>query len=460
MSGNTVAGLCRLRFRSEDTAFDLAVPADVPLADLMPSVIAYAGAELAEQGVEHGGWILQRVGGEPLQEQAGCTELGLADGDELFLRPRREAIPPVHFDDIVDGVAAGMNDRPNSWEPRSTYRFAVVMATLVCGMALTVVALPGPHLIRAVAAAVVGVLLLLGAASASRAMGDAVAATALATAAVAALATAGALLPSGGGGDDFYAPRMLAGGAGAAGGTVLALAAVAASGPLFVAIGLGTALVMFAAAFPFAGFPLSHGIAWTVIVTVLFGSFIPAISFRFSGMKLPAMPRDAEELQQEIDPFPARDVLTRTVVADEYLTAFYTVVGLLAAAFGTVLALDDAWAAQWMVIALGVLLLLHGRMIGSTWQRLVVQLAGVWLLFLLTAREALAASPGERLLMVAGLLLLAAILAVVAWTIPGRRLIPHWGRAADLLHTFSAIALLPLVMQYSGLYRWARTVLS
>lgn len=61
MNDTQVAGLCRLTVRAPARTIDLAVPADVPVADLLPAVLGYAGDDLAEQGVEHAGWIDLRL---------------------------------------------------------------------------------------------------------------------------------------------------------------------------------------------------------------------------------------------------------------------------------------------------------------------------------------------------------------------------------------------------------------
>ncbi|MGH3374441.1 MAG: EsaB/YukD family protein, partial [Actinoallomurus sp.] len=119
---SAAAGLCRLRFRAPEKMFELAVPADVPLADLLPAIIGHAGSDLEEKGLDHGGWVLQGLGADPLDEERTAESLGLHDGDELYFRPRREAMPPVHFDDLVDGVATGMRSRGDSWRPEATYR--------------------------------------------------------------------------------------------------------------------------------------------------------------------------------------------------------------------------------------------------------------------------------------------------------------------------------------------------
>lgn len=48
------------------------------------------------------------------------------------------------------------------------------------------------------------------------------------------------------------------------------------------------------------------------------------------------------------------------------------------------------------------------------------------------------------------------MLAITGWTLPGRRLVPYWGRAVDLLHLLFAIALVPLALLVTGLYGYLR----
>ncbi|MGF1429404.1 type VII secretion integral membrane protein EccD, partial [Kitasatospora sp. LaBMicrA B282] len=252
--------------------------------------------------------------------------------------------------------------------------------------------------------------------------------------------------------------RLLAGGSAAAGAAVLALAAVACAAPLFLGLLLVALLVVAAGGLVLGGVSPDGTAAVLAVLAVMVGAFVPAVSFRLSGLRLPALPRNAEELQENIDPFPSRNVLDRATVADGYLTAFYLALGVTLVGCLTLLGLARGWAALTMVCTLAVLLLLHGRAIGSIPQRLAMLLPGAYGLVLPTAHLALHLSAARRPLLLAGLLLLAAVLAMVAWTVPGRRLLPYWGRAADLLHTLTAIAVLPLALDVVGLYHVLRAV--
>ncbi|MYS20668.1 WXG100 protein secretion system (Wss), protein YukD, partial [Streptomyces sp. DvalAA-14] len=108
LSGPGLSGLCRLTVRAPDTSLDLAVPSDIPLADLLPVIVGHAGDDLAEAGLEHGGWALQRIGGAPLDPEGTPQSLELRDGEVLLLRPLAETLPPVRFDNLVDGVSSTM----------------------------------------------------------------------------------------------------------------------------------------------------------------------------------------------------------------------------------------------------------------------------------------------------------------------------------------------------------------
>lgn len=461
MSSSVVAGLCRLRFHAPGTAFELAVPADVPLADLLPAVVAHAGPELAEEGLEHGGWVLQRLGEEPLDEENTPEALGLHDGDTLHLRPRHEALPAVHFDDLVDGVATGVSERGDSWRPALTRRLALALALTALAAGWVLLALPGPAPAREAGAGAVALLLLLGAASASRAMADAGTGAALGAAAVPYLGLAALLLPggAGSGSSDLLGARILAASSAGAGAAVLALAAVGAAAPLFLGLVLVAVVGVLAGVLVLSGLSPTELVSLVAVFAVLVGAFVPSTAFRLSGLRLPMLPRNAEELQENIEPVPAEAVLPRALVADDYLMALYTAIGAVCTGCLTLLASADGWAGPWEAGALALLLLLHGRAIGSIRQRLALLLPGAYGVVVLLAREGGSASPGGRLGLLGLLLGVAAALLVAGWTVPGRRLLPYWGRLADILHTLCALSLLPLAMQACGVYHQLRGLL-
>ncbi|MFL4906768.1 type VII secretion integral membrane protein EccD [Streptomyces sp. MMS24-I2-30] len=465
MTDSTVAHLCRITVRAPQKSMDLAVPGDIPVvADLLPALLDYAGEETQEAGLEHGGWILQRRGGAPLDGEATLDEAGVRDGETLHLRPRAEALPEPHFDHLVDGIATTMDRRPFARTPTVSRRVLIGLATsaLVTGMVL--LALPGLDLwLRIGILFGGGLLMLAGAASAARAVGDAGAGAALGVPATVYWTHAGRLL-SGGAFDGDQAhqvlgARLLAASAAAAGGAVLALAVVAAFTPLFLAMAaiavggaLGGLLLVLIDLGP------QQAAAVSTLVIVLFGAFTPAPSFRLSGMRTPPLPTNAQQLQQGIDPHAGADVAARTTIADVWMTALFGAVGLLCTACLAALVEPFGRLGGGMAAGLSLLLLLHGRGMGSFWQRLALIGPGVLGVAGLVVAGALAVPPGTRPALIVGLFATTAACAIASRTVPGRRLVPYWGRAAELLHSAAAVSLLPLALWILGVYGYLRAL--
>lgn len=231
---------------------------------------------------------------------------------------------------------------------------------------------------------------------------------------------------------------------------------MACAAPLFLGVALTAALGMAAGTIALAGLPLGHTASLVAVLVIVVGAFAPSLSFRMSGLRLPALPRNAEELQENIEPFPAADVMARSAVADGYLTAFHVVVGAACAGCLTLIAGQDGWAAAALTAALSALLALHARTVGSVPQRLALLLPAVYGLALLTGGFAAGLAPGERPMLLTALVAVAGVAAVVSWTVPGRRLLPYWGRIADLLHSLAALSLLPLALTVAGVFQLAR----
>ncbi|MFD9358100.1 type VII secretion integral membrane protein EccD [Streptomyces sp. NPDC060031] len=467
MTDSSAAGLCRLTVRTPERVVDLAVPASVPIADLLPTLVTYGGEGLEESGLDHGGWVLQKLGGAPLDEEGTAQSLELRDGEVLYLRPRADRLPEVHFDDLVDGIATTLRATGQAWNERYTRITlrAVMVAVLAAG--LLALALPGgDRQLRAGLAAAAGVLVLAGAASASRAVGDAAAGAALGVMAAPYLALAGALLPTAASGSGAAAPgellgaQLLAGSAAGAGGAVLAVAAVAAYVPLLTSSAVvALAGVAWGSLMLLMDIPASHAASLTAVLAVVFGAMVPALSARLAGLRLPALPTNADELQEGIDPHDNELVVTRSALAEEWMTALFGAAGLVCGGCLAGLLLDRPGLPA--LITAGVLalvLLLHARGIGAAPSRIAVLLPGVGGLLFLAFATSARISPGLRPALVAVLLAVAAMAAIASWTVPGRRMVPYWGRAADLLHSIAAVALLPLALWVLGAFGALRAI--
>ncbi|MGP3985812.1 type VII secretion integral membrane protein EccD [Streptomyces sp. 3N207] len=458
MSDTQTAGLCRLTVRAPEKSIDLAVPSDVPVADLLPAVLGYGGDDLAEAGIDHGGWVLQRLGAEPMDEERTLDSYDLRDGETLYLRPRTEALPEVHLDDLVDGISTTMQSRPYGWTPKASRRLLRGLAALVLAGGVVLFALPGGSAgQRALCAAAVGLLLIAGAGSASRAVGDAGAGAVLGIMAVPYLAVTGWLLPggelTGPHAHEVLGSRLLATSTVSAGCAIVVLAAVAAYAALFLTVAVVAVFGAVAGALMMAADLGPHHVAGiAALVAVVLGAFVPSLSFRMAGLRMPPLPTNAAQLQEGIEPHSTSAVAARTALADGWMSSLYGAVGTVCAACLAVLAWDADLAALITVLVLSLLLMLHGSGLGNTWQRLSLILPGAAAPLMLLLVDAAPSAPGRRLLAVAALLAVTAGIAIASWTVPGRRLVPYWGRIGEVLHTLSAVALLPLVLWLLGVY--------
>ncbi|MEU0137664.1 type VII secretion integral membrane protein EccD [Streptomyces sp. NPDC006296] len=463
MTDSAVAESCRLTVRAPSVTVDLAVPADVPVADLLPTLLRYVGQEAEEAGLDHAGWVLQRLGDAPLDEETTLAGAGLSDGAVLYLRPHTEALPEARLDDLVDGIADTAGRRLHTWHPGAARGLLLGTAVATVATALVLVFWPGvtgSGSLRAACAGVAGLLLLAGAGSASRAVGDRLSATALGLLVAPCLALAGWVLPGG----DVTGPdatqvvgaRLLAAGAAGAGGAVIALAATAVGAPALLA----TAVVSVAAAVAgalmgYTGLGAPAAVALVSAVVTLAAGTVAPFAFKLAGMRMPSLPSSAGQLQEGIDPYAGDEVAERTLLAGRWVAALFAATGVIAAAALTVIAQHPNLPEVLTAVVLSLLLLLHARGLVHIGQRLTLTVAGIWGLLLLARAWAVDSGDG-RVVVFAVLLAVAAGLVIASWIVPGRRMLPYWGRAAELAHTLFAVALLPLSLWVAGLFGWLR----
>ncbi|MEU6313266.1 type VII secretion integral membrane protein EccD [Streptomyces sp. NPDC047014] len=464
MTDHAVAESCRLTVRAPSVSVDLAVPADVPVADLLPTLLRYVGEEAEEAGLDHAGWVLQRLGDAPLDEESTLAGAGLADGAVLYLRPHTEALPAARLDDLVDGIADTARRRLHTWHPGAARALLVGTSAAAVVAALALVFRPGVSgsgSVRAACASVAGLLLLAGAGSASRAVGDRLSATALGLLVAPCLALAGWVLPGG----DLSGPdaaqvvgaRLLAAGTAGAGGAVIALAATAVAAPALLATAVVCAATAIAGALMgYAGLGASAASALVATAVALAAAAVAPFAFTLAGMRMPALPSSAAQLQEGIDPYAGDEVAERTELAGRWVTALFAATGTICTAALIVLAEHRGTAEVLTALTLSLLLLLHGRGLVHIGQRLTLAVPGIAGLLLLARAWAVDSDGDGRLVVFAVLLAAAAALVTASWTLPGRRVLPYWGRTAELAHTGLAVALLPLTLWVAGLFGYLR----
>ncbi|TDD11254.1 type VII secretion integral membrane protein EccD [Nonomuraea deserti] len=454
----TGTDLCRVTVVTPRGFLDVGLPPDMPLGNLLPTLLRIAGEGLAEAGLAHGGWVLQRLGGPPFGLDATLSELAVRDGELLHLRPRGHELPEVVFDDVADAVATGVLERTGRWQPATTRSYGLRAAAALLGTGAAALLATGPPWApAALVAGVVALVLLLVAAALSRALGDARSGAVIGYAALPYGFVAGLLGPATDGA--ILQPANLL----SACGVVLMLAtatgfAVAEGLPAFLGVAaaafcglLASGLVM--------GFDLAAAGVAAVLAALAVGltTAIPSLSFRLAGMPLPALPTTAEELRREGSDLDGELVIDKTVVADRFCGGLLGGVALVVLGAQVLLVLDGAWAATAMSAALSVSMLMRARVFEGRGQRvwlLTTAMAGV----VLAAAGAVSGAADGTVLygIVPALVVLALGVAGTALWLTSGRPSPFWGRMGDIMDILLMIALIPLALAVLDLYETIR----
>jgi type VII secretion integral membrane protein EccD len=460
---NTVSGgLSRVTIVAPDTRMDLALPSELPLADLLPTLLFHAGRHVADEGLSHGGWALSRVGGAPLDSGRSAAQLEIKDGEILFLTPRAATAPEVVFDDVVDAVATATLDRPGRWTPATTRRFSVGFAAtaLLGGVAAVLLAGP-PQLPGALAGIVIAGALLLAATLVSRVGGDSRTGALFGMVALAYGTVGGLLLLAG---DrtvsELAAPDVLLS---ASLLLVLAATATIAVGdysPLFlgamiasvgVGVGAGVSLI----------FEAGPAVAAVIIACLVFAFFptLPMLSYRLARLPMPAVPAGPEDLRADIENVDGKRVLELSDRANAFHIGLIGTAAVLVAGCVVVMVIAGGWRAGLLAGVLSLLLLLRGRPYRGTAARLAVLVTGAPGLAMVATAGFIAGDVGVRLgLVVGGLLVAAAASLLYGVGIAGRRISPFWGRLLDISEVLLIVAVVPLAAWIIGLYEWIATI--
>jgi type VII secretion integral membrane protein EccD len=136
MSRPVGSGLARVTVAAPRRRMDVALPEGVAVAELLPGLLRAAGEELADEGQEHGGWVLRRPDGALVDPARSLSAAGLRDGEVLHLVPRQEDWPELDYDDVVDAVADGARARSRSWGPADTRRAGLAVTSAAVLVAL------------------------------------------------------------------------------------------------------------------------------------------------------------------------------------------------------------------------------------------------------------------------------------------------------------------------------------
>lgn len=448
--------LCRVTVIAPGARIDVALPVQVPLAELLPTLLRQSGVNPVDDPSRGSGWSLQRFGQPAFDTGLTPAALSVLDGEVLYLRPRQAELPELAFDDVADAVATGASAGTRRWADADTRRTGLGMAVAALVVAVLLVLGSGPPwTIPALVAGIITVALAGLAAVLSRAYSDASAGRAPAYAAVLYAVLCGATaFGSDHGPGDFGAPSAL--GAAAAGLVVAALAALAVADGVAGLLGLGVvALVaMAAAALDVATGVGGAGTAAVVVVLALgLTQLVPVLALRLAELPLPAIPFTAEDVRRDNTLVDGKDVLRRAVVADTYVTALVGAVALLVSGGQLMLSRQPEPGAQWLMAVVAAASALRARAFLGRLQRTFLLLAaglggGLLALSLASGQSGTSA----LLTLVAPVVGVAGVLVAAALRLPGHQVSPVWRRAADLLDGLVVLSLIPVALNVLGVY--------
>ena len=457
-TGTTV--FSRVTVVAPHTRIDVALPADVAVADLLPMLLEMAKEATPDGGARHGGWALARLGDAPLDPSRTLASLGIVDGELLQLRKRNENPPPPLYDDVVDAIAESAPDSFRPWTKETARRFGHVAGGLALFLAAAALFMSGSlYGGNAIAAAVAGGV----GAIACVAVGATLANAYQAKATGVLIAAAGGLpliFVSG-----FYVVPGLSVRANLLLGATLVI--IVASVCIMI---IGTGITIFIAAATAATFgalaflfatlvahPAAGIAAGTAAVALACISFLPRATIWLAKLPLPHVPGSAEELKEDSGFPDYRAIERRTAVAHDYMTGLMVGCGATTA----VSAIIAATAPGVFGIILGVVatlvLLLRARAYANGSQAIallttgMVAGGGILIGWLVTS------SAQNRLLYVFGALILVAAGALVVGVIfPNQRFSPPLRRTVEIIEAICIASVIPLALGVMDLYTTLR----
>jgi type VII secretion integral membrane protein EccD len=434
---------------------DLALPADIPLPNVLPGLLRALG-EVGGDSAAAPGWTLQRLGGAPLDLGQSLGALGVLDGEILYLRPREAILPPALYDDVADVVATGVRGGRGVWSAKHTRVVGAggAMGLLMLGaLGLALSRMPG--LTVTIVAGLLALLLVVTGTLLSRAVGDSLAGALIGHAALPYGFVAGLFAPGTAAG--FGAPHLLAALACTALVAAVAGALISDGVPGFLSTaGVATVGGICAAVVMVWSAPPAGVAAAAIAVLLALSPLVPTLSFKLAKVPLPAMPTTAEELRSENQRLDAPAIQERTRVAQRYATGMIGMIGLSALTTQALLVLAGGWVADVMTGTLSLTLIMRARVFRGLGQRLWLigtGLAGFAMLALSLVGQG--GVVGSLAVAIAVLWLALMTVGIGVWLATGKPS-PFWGRAADLLDVALIVQLFPLALGVLEVYTWVR----
>lgn len=122
----------RVTVVTDQRTIDLALPSALPLADVLPQVMRFAGPEAPEGAPV--AWTLGRVGGPSLPLSQTLESAGILDGDVLELRAQGEDVRTALVEDVRDAVEDSTDAAGGVWGTRTSASASVLGGSAVLAL--------------------------------------------------------------------------------------------------------------------------------------------------------------------------------------------------------------------------------------------------------------------------------------------------------------------------------------
>lgn len=459
MTNRAGIGLARVTIATPKRRADVALPDDAVVAELMPGLLRHAGADLADEGQSHGGWVLRRTDGAVVEQGRSLSVQDIRDGEVLHLVPREAEWPELDYDDVVDAIATGARRQSRSWGSSATRRAGISASAgaLLVGLVLLLSSGPDWTLPGGIALAIGAVLLAIAAALA-RAVADTASGAVIGAVAMA-YAFGGGLVILAGDRSVFQAeaPQFLLASAALLVSSVIAFAVVGDRGQYFVAGTVVGFLGVVGALLGRVSYLKTSDIAAILIaVVVTFTPMFPLLSIRLGKLPMPTLPTSAEDLLADpprVAPSRVRATVRRS---DELLTGMLLGTAAIAIFAQIMLVLDGGTGALILVAVVSVATMLRSRLFPTLRHRIPLLATG--LVGILSLALGILSQPPEFRLAVGvpAMFVLALILLAAAIYYQDKVPSPYFGRIADILDVLMAVAVVPVACIVIGLFGYMR----
>lgn len=488
----TGLGFCRVTIVAPDSRIDVALPDDVPVADLYPEIL-----RLSQQSPAEGapvGYHLVRRDGTVLDSARSFVAQRILDGELLTLRPFSESLPPAVFDDVSEAVASAVTKDRTLWSGDLTRAAGLVAGGILPALIAFVTwnsQFTSPqvrhdmHSLQGIVAAVAGLLLITLACIRARVYDDRGSAIALGLGALPNMAVAGSgLLPLSEGQGIGRLQFLLACAAVLVAAVVLTLVSPGGDGPFvaFVFASLIGLLTTFIAILTHLKPIETAAICAPLSVSAL--AFLPGLSMRFARLPIGFEPPNPARAGYDTaaDPADPHEAVDADRIAAQARRGHELLVGLVGGcalvAVGAAIVLGfstNVWG-QLLALATGLAMLMRAHLFRYTAQVGATLGAGLAALVFLGLGLALhppvdyvtdavlkhdtTALDIRTVWIVAAIGAAAALVTAIGLITPRRGVTPFWGRFLEIAETFVLLTLIPLALAVFDVYASARAMTS